>query len=281
MALAPLLAVLGLSGAYYTCRHTYEPALIAELAAAGVADAVSPHPGLVFTPSDDAVRPGGSDDAVRPGGLLDPVYALQVLPDARIVRSESAAGLVRAALDVLSARGADESGGAWADCAGWDAAARGSLAVHVLVPDMFKGSPKPTMGARATRVGDAVQAGLRKRHRFARAAAADDAGEAAEGAPSPAGGERWLLQLLLLEADTLALSLCRCEGVGPVGGCWPNWRRPAGLAVEALAPSEQIGWMPSSAYRKLMEALDCMERAPEPHHTAVDLGASPGAWTCL
>lgn len=40
--------------------------------------------------------------------------------------------------------------------------------------------------------------------------------------------------------------------------------------------------MPSSAYRKLMEAFECMRIAPMPFKSsAVDLGACPGGWTSV
>lgn len=271
------LSVVGLEcGAYYTCRHTYEPTLIAELATAGIGGAVYAHPGVVYTP--------GHSGRLSGAALVDPVYALQVVPDVRIVRSESTTGIARAALAILASRGDDgQGGGAWEGSAGWDIVPHGSLAVHALVPDMCKGSPKPKMSARVERVAELVRDGMRKRHRFARPcdgheAPAGGAPSATSGAPG-AASERWLLQLLLLEADTLAISLCRCRAMGPIGGCWPNWRRPAGLASEALAPSSSIGAMPSSAYRKLLEALDCMGAALTPGQTVVDLGASPGSWT--
>jgi hypothetical protein len=326
-----LLSVVALEcGAYYSCRHTYEATLIAELATAGVGGAVCAHPGLVHTPGHSGRLEGLT--------LLDPLYAMQVVPDVRIVRSESTAGIARAALAILASRGDDgQNGGAWEGSEAWDVASRGSLAIHALVPDMCKGAPKPRMLARAERVAEIVRDGMRKRHQFARpcggqeatahgaadgaaasaaaisggsdagwlegVAGGDVTGGAADtaspgarrgerwleetargaaGAASPGAArsdERWLLQLLLLEPDALAISLCRCQAVGPAHSCWPNWRRPFGLANDALAPSSVIGAMPSSAYRKLLEALDCMEAAPTSEQTAVDLGASPGSWT--
>eukprot|EP00967_Tisochrysis_lutea_P080024 scaffold109694_cov31-Tisochrysis_lutea.AAC.1 len=265
LALVPLATVPSL-GAYYTCRHTYERALIEELQSAGVNHALSPYPGLVHTPAHGGHLPDGS-------GLLDPVYALQLLPDVRVVHAESTAELARAALDLIACAGKDGDGVAWDKWEEWDAAPRGSLSVHTLVPDVCKGSPKPRMGARAERIGELVREGLRKRYRFARGRS--------EGSCSRdcSRDERWLLQLLLLESDTLGLALCRCQQVGAVGGWWPNWRRTAGLADDALAPADKIGRMPSSAYRKLLEAFDCMERVPDHKQTAVDLGASPGSWT--
>lgn len=55
---------------------------------------------------------------------------------------------------------------------------------------------------------------------------------------------------------------------------WPNPYLPVGLARVDIEEK-----MPSSAYRKLLEAFACMRMAPSSNDIVVDLGASPGGWT--
>ena len=68
LALAPALH-------YYTCRHSFEPALLAELARAGHSDCATPCAGAVRVHATEYARPA------------DLTYALQVLPCAREVRA--------------------------------------------------------------------------------------------------------------------------------------------------------------------------------------------------
>ena len=77
-----MLSILTLSLAtlhYLTCRHTFEPTLISELSRGGF-DKTS-------SPLEAVVRLEASGGAQPP----DPVYALQILPDAVEVRAASAA----------------------------------------------------------------------------------------------------------------------------------------------------------------------------------------------
>ena len=93
----------------------------------------------------------------------------------------------------------------------------------------------------------------------------------------PAEDERWLLQVLLLDNDKAAVSLAQCADMPRLGGTWPCWHLPAGLAdvdIDKIAEP-----MPSSAYRKLEEAFSTMQVWPLPDEVCVDLGASPGGWT--
>lgn len=103
------------------------------------------------------------------------------------------------------------------------------------------------------------------------------AARALKGAEAPpAGRDRWVMQVLLLENDEAAVSLAQCSG-WEVGGTWPCWHLAAGLAdVDIDKVTEP---MPSSAYRKLEEAFACMQISPVPSDTCVDLGACPGGWT--
>ena len=55
---------------------------------------------------------------------------------------------------------------------------------------------------------------------------------------------------------------------------WPNPNLPVGLANVDIDTK-----MPSSAYRKLLEAFACWQCMPTSGNVVVDLGASPGGWT--
>ncbi len=172
----------------------------------------------------------------------DPVYALQVLPMACEVRGESIRQLAEAVATAVVGR--------------WPAVP-GRFAVHVLVPGQLKGQPNPLMRRRA----DLLEAALPKAlfaqlpHKAERQAPIDK-----------------LVQVLLMDADVAYASVAPLQ---PVGGwmCWPS-RLPAGLANPPDEPQA-----PSSAFRKLREALACLGEAPGPGSRAVDLGASPGGWT--
>lgn len=237
--------VTGLRPTFFTCRHTYESVLQDEIALrspASAAACTSPLPGLV------RVAEWVPSD-------LDPVYALQVLPAAVEVRAESVKTLAIAVVDSLM-----ESG----DLEALSRAPRGSLTVHELVPGLLKGTPKPALSRRCGAVAAAVTDQLRARYPCARPLRAAD--------PEPE--ERWLLQLLLLAPEELVGSLCRVAPVPVVGGSWPCHHLVAGLASVDLE-----GYVPSSAYRKLLEALSCCRTQPHPASTVYDLGASPGGWT--
>lgn len=60
--------------------------------------------------------------------------------------------------------------------------------------------------------------------------------------------DKWLLQVLLLDIDRAAVSLAQCAGMQePLGGTWPCWHLPAGLADVDIDKITEP--MPSSAYR--------------------------------
>ena len=89
--------------------------------------------------------------------------------------------------------------------------------------------------------------------------------------------ERWVWQVLLITPEIAVASLTKCIQNGPGKSFWPNWHHPVGMAKVDI---EEV--MPSSAYRKLMEAFECMRIAPVPFESkAVDLGACPGGWTSV
>ena len=287
---------LGSRPTYFTCRHTYEACLREELerslgaAASGRVSFGKPHPGLMVVLADD-------EETASLVARLRPSYALQVLPSCVLVKAESIKGLARAVLgsSLLRSGGGggdddddNDGGGFFLLRPDLLAAPKGSLAIHALVPEMGRGMPEPQLPQhrRATKIGEEIAAQLRKRCRAARAvAAADDGG----------GGERWLLQVLLLEPDVVAASLARCnpppaqaqqkqQQQRPPNWTWPNWHLPAGLAHVELDDEDggdSSVVVPSSAYRKLLEAFWYLGDRPPPGgiHPVVDLGACPGGWT--
>jgi len=215
---------------FFSCRHTYEEHLMTELRRHGTCLCFSPFEGMVLAD-------GISDDT------LDPVYALQILPNCHVLTAPSIKSLATVAIETL-------------DQSVLQSATRGSLVIHGLVPGMFKGQPAPVWQRRVSTVADEVAQTLRKTYACARRKE-DDTQD----------GEL-LLQLLLFSPEVMAVSLSSTNRY------WPQWRYPAGLAPVDIKES-----MPSSAYRKLMEAFACMGTAPSSESRVVDLGASPGGWT--
>ncbi|KAL1518960.1 hypothetical protein AB1Y20_003230 [Prymnesium parvum] len=243
-----------LHSAFFTCRHGYERQLIDELCHAGIS------PSEISSPVAALVRVG--DDALTRvhGRLIDPAYALQALPHATEVHGASVKALVEASHAQLTA---EQRFTRW-----MEGAPRGALRVHAIVPDMLKGGRTPRLQRRCEAIAAGVEAQLRKRYPCVRQRREGDAAVTEE-----CGGQLLLLQLLLLSPETLVVSLGRCDDVGL--GTWPNWHVRAGLAQVDVTDEP----MPSSAYRKLGEALACMQHWPSPADTVVDLGACPGGWT--
>lgn len=204
---------------------------------------------------------------------LDPTYALQSVPNCRVISAESIKQLAVAALAVLEVDSESES-----DLAQQlRVAPRGSLAVHGLVPGMFKGQRDPVLQRRADKVAQEAAAILKKGYKCARRGG----GENEEQDESVDFTEKWILQLLLFSPEVMAVSLTKCKTIPNVGGTWPNWRHPAGMANVDIVED-----VPSSAYRKLLEALECQQVLPPKAASpfdgvppVVDLGACPGGWT--
>ncbi len=237
-----MLPVAGPRPWLFTCRHTHEPRLIEELNRLGCDQAtpVPSIPGLVR-----AGRLPGAVDEVHLAAW-DPVWALQVLPEVVALRAPSINGLAQAVAEVL-ATAIDAVDGPWL--------------LHVLVPGMLKGQPKPVLRRRAVFVSISVSKRLTRTRR-----------RAWRRRQPHCERPTLVAQLLLRDAENLWLSVSPTR-VLPTGGTWPS-PLPAGLAEVADDPMA-----PSSAFRKLDEALACMGRRPQPGDSAVDLGASPGGWT--
>lgn len=277
---------------YYTCRHTYEEALMEEIQKyamrveeqtqndrVGSITVSSPYPGLVRVEQQNHER---HQDLLSE--YFDPIYALQTMPNAVVVSAASIKGLAKEIMLALLGI-CDDGNNVDLDHVSTlqrnqlRSACRGSLVVHTIVPGCCKGQPAPTMKYRCDKVGEELIKMLRKTFSAARNAVVDENhGNIVKPPPAAAfATERWLLQVML-QSNTLAVaSLTRCKHIGPGHQAyWPNYRMPLGLAKVDIEEK-----MPSSAYRKLMEALECMAIAPSSSAVVVDLGASPGGWTAV
>lgn len=266
--LPPLTTPNGHRPFYFTCRHTYENTLIDEInryakQLGGAVSAISPYPGLVRVEDEDCFIPT----------FYDPVYALQTIPRGVVVSAESIKGIAKeiikallgeegeSAIDEMSARQKEEI----------RKAQRGALTIHSLVPGMCKGQSKPVMQHRSEKIGEEISKMMKKMYVAARKVAVDDDGNNID--PS----ERWIIQMMLQSPNIAVASLTRCQKKGPGRNAyWPNYLYPLGLAKVDIEEK-----MPSSAYRKLMEGVECMGISPMATTTVVDLGACPGGWTAV
>lgn len=222
----------------FTCRHTFEDTLCAELRRMAVpfSQAQTLAPGLVQLQLPSTWP------------LLDanPAYALQVLANAEEVRGPSIRALAEPIADHLRTL-LDGREGAWD--------------LHALVPGQLKGNPKPPLRRRADLIRDAVLERLKVTARWALKR------RVADGRKLDV-----LAQFVLLDETQLWFAV---TPVTPLfdGATWPA-TLSAGLADVA---DDDIA--PASSYRKLVEALACLDVAPQPGEMCVDLGACPGGWT--
>jgi 23S rRNA C2498 (ribose-2'-O)-methylase RlmM len=265
--LPPLTKPNGPRPFYFTCRHTYENTLIDEInryakQLGGQVIATSPYPGLVRVEDDDGLLPT----------FYDPVYALQSMPQGVVVSAESIKGIAKEVISALLGNDGDDSKVDETSAKQKErlrTAQRGSLTIHSLVPGMCKGQTKPVMQHRSEKVGEEIGKMMKKMFPAARKAAVDYEGNIIY--PS----ERWIIQMMLQSPNIVVASLVECQKSGPGRNAyWPNHLHPLGLAKVDIEEK-----MPSSAYRKLMEGLECMGISPTSTTTVVDLGASPGGWT--
>jgi len=277
---------------YYTCRHTFESTLIyeivkriSEINPTLTVKASSPCPGLIRVEDGSNILPPN----------FDPVYALQSIPSAVVVSGDSIRNIAKKIYHTVLFKdkytddiGDDDTTIPNHLCEDLSAAPRGSLTIHALVPGMCKGQRNPIMLNRSKKVAEELEKMLQKRFPAARKKKKNDGvndivvinkGNLNNGDDDETEDyqEKWLLQILLQTHSLFVASLTRCKYIGPTKDCyWPNWYHHLGLANVDIAES-----MPSSAYRKLMEAFECMRLHPSSMSNAIDLGASPGGWTAL
>jgi 23S rRNA (cytidine2498-2'-O)-methyltransferase len=217
----------------YLCTPGFEAALEGELQRAG-ARAQPIAPGVVTAGGGDPDR--------------DPVFARQVLPDAKDVAGTSVRALAEACFAAVE-NAVDR--------------ATGPFTIHALTA----ADPPPGLGSRAGLVARETLAliGARRRRASRRY-------QPPEPAPSAADTGRLLVQILALDRARWLVSAAAPRRL-PNGALdlapWPAGAAP--VAVDRAPPSR--------AYQKLEEAFAWMAVAPGPGELVVDLGAAPGGWT--
>ena len=192
-------------------------------------------------------RPTKTATPIR-SDLLDPIFARQALPDARLVEGSSVSALAEAVFAAVEGT-IDRS--------------TGPFVLHALAHV----DPPPGLASRAALVGRETLALFAARRR--RALRRHHPGDTAPDSFDPS----WLLaQLVALGRDCFIVSAAAPHPL-PAGGFdlarWPGGDAP--IAIDRAPPSR--------AYQKLEEAFLWMGAAPCAGQTCVDLGASPGGWT--
>jgi hypothetical protein len=329
---------------YFTCRHNYEQSLMQELmitqeqpinagtvwkertevSTSNISSrgdnyqhlirVSSPYPGLIkaeYNMSSTKIPiTKGDNESSRGNFLFDPVYALQILPNSMEVSGTSIRELAKKAMSALVESTSTQQ-------TLLPTSPRGSLTIHALVPDMFKGNPKPKMQRRVSRIANEMKELLEAMYPCARKFSAPTNTIQDSTAPQHIYDDvnhyhsiECILQLLLLTPECLVISLSPVQyGRLYHSMSWPCAPFTAGLANaeedtlhHSLVLSDRC-WRggsktattitntmvlnnnnpaPSSAYRKLIEALSCMGITTIPYgSTAIDLGASPGGWTSV
>ncbi len=263
---------------YFTCRHTDEEVLIDEihrfasrLERVGTVVAKSPYPGLVRVEDRNEILPQH----------YDPVYALQSMPNCVVVSGESIKSIANSISSALFGNGDSQTDDNEIEDVVSErkenllAAPRGSLSIHALVPGQCKGQSKPAMLSRCSKITEELGKQMKKVYPAARRRV-QNIDDTVDDNLDGNDDERWILQVMLQSPSIVVASIIKCQHIGPGNSFWPNWNHPLGLANVDISEK-----MPSSAYRKLMEALECMRIRPSPSSVAFDLGACPGGWTSV
>ncbi|HEV3031631.1 MAG TPA: SAM-dependent methyltransferase [Polyangia bacterium] len=254
----------------YVATPGFEAALCAELAATSAA-CHGLVPGIVAT---DTTSGAGA-------APVDPVFARQIMPDARELGGSSVRALAEAGFAALE--GAIDR---------WP----GPFTMHAFTPPADD-APTALPGARlahtraraARRTGAPAwpdvrgDGGLGSRvaliERELLALVAERRKRASRRhvssvAPADFDARVSLVQLLLVARDRLLVSAATPRPLPRGGFDLAPW--PAGAAP---VPDDRAP--PSRAYRKLEEAFQWMNAAPGRGETCVDLGAAPGSWTLM
>lgn len=179
---------------------------------------------------------------------LDPAFARQVLPGACLVENGTANELASAVLEVCNASGA-------------------SLVpadVEVALPEL------PRKGSKALEEHPLTSA----REDVARLIGLKVEGRRAKHGAPPATGHQ--LRVLLVDTWRAWVSISKRSGA-PALIAWPS------PFVGGRPIDEEARDAPSSAHRKIDEALAWLETGPGPGDVVLDLGAAPGGWSwaCL
>jgi hypothetical protein len=206
-------------------------------------------------PKGPVLAPGVVAAADEPRAS-DPIFARQVLPDARDVRGGSVRLLAESAYAVVERPIDDHSG---------------PFVVHGITPaDLHPESePDGALGSRVALVERALLDLLKERRRRASRRYRPVAQTTMDVSFDGSG---LVVQLLALARDRILVSVAAPRAL-PRGGFdlapWPAGRAP--VAIDRT--------LPSRAYQKVEEAWAWMGAAPAPGQLCVDLGAAPGGWT--
>ena len=252
---------------YFSCRHSYEDILMEEIQSLLSPDdddylssnaimeeglLYSPCPGLVRVDSQLMDQWHSLHDA-NVNELMDPVYALQIFPNVKIVEGSSISQLSQAICDVILASEDEES---------MRKLPKGTLRIHSLVPGMCKGQTKPKLLSRSQTLGSSVLKSLQSILPAART-------------NKNTHDIQCLVQIMLQSPTIAIVSLAFLSPSSHKN--WPNAYNPLGLVNVNI----ESRTMPSSAYRKVMEAMECMKCIPQKNDIIYDLGACPGGWTSV
>jgi 23S rRNA (cytidine2498-2'-O)-methyltransferase len=218
--------------------------LALELASLGKNDALEIAPGVVMT---------------RASALVDPAFARQAMPAARLVTLDphhTSGGANALATMLLDAVATDGS------------VSLDTGDVEVTLPEVARRGRRPLEGHPLEAARLQLDDVLRKK------IAGRQAKRLAAGAPSVAPtGHR--ARVLLVDAWSAWLSVARAP-TGPALLAWPSpfpGGRPFFLGGEGTTDA------PSSAHRKIDEALAWLEQGPDEGDIVLDLGAAPGGWS--
>ena len=268
----PQVATSSSTLTYFSCRHSYEDILMEEIQSLLSPDnnddndddylntnammegglLYSPCPGLVRVDSQLMDQWHSLHDE-NSNELMDPVYALQIFPNVKIVEGSSISQLSQAICDIIVTSENQES---------MRKLPKGTLRLHSLVPGMCKGQTKPKLFSRSQTLGSSVLKSLKSILPAARTT-------------KNTHDVQCLVQIMLQSPTIALVSLAFLSPSSPKN--WPNVYNPLGLVNVNIETRS----MPSSAYRKVMEAMECMKCKPKKNDIVYDLGACPGGWTSV